>query len=927
MGPRGAPVVAYENDIMMLGGTENINTYATSGRLSRSQDGINWRRQFIAAFIGSYGAAAVYKGDYYHVGGVYLQGNNIFNIERIYKTPVDSELVSWQIAQMNAPYGPRLNAQLLVADDKLVMMGGNNGSAQTRDNDIWSTENGQSWTKINSTNHWSGREYFQAVAFDTLPSPYLQPLTAIEASVSVILHGVPVADTTTGVQVAQVTASGGFNNTDSYIYDLIQGQEYFSVDNAGALYLTAQFSDARALTAVVRADDYYNETAPDSVTTTTYIYLPYTVDGGHVTLLHDRNNSGTPLFTVQAAGGSGHYDYQPGQITPTLYSDAFALTASSQLLLNYNITQLVTVVAEITVRDVYLPTLPLLTATVSVHVFGLAASVTQYWDSVAANDSYILGSVSVLVASHSVTVFLTGDSAVTLGSDNQISVINAPAGVITALLIVDDDELITPPLTFTISVQAVSTQDEQSEEQMYIIGGERESFGGHDVLVSQDGIDWHRILNRLPFTERSGHQAVYFNDRIYVIGGREFSSGQPFLGDIWSSADGRTWRLETTAPAFGKRYGHKVAVFNNQLVLIGGHADGVDYDDVWVSEDGVNWTIMPSPGLGARYLHAAAVYNGTLVVIGGVSNSRNNYYGDIWYTSDLENWQEFTPPNAEHYPSLQWGYAAAAAVPATDNNDGGVYFVGGVNSSLFNISTYFSADAIHWHAQAHSSSPAKQTFGQFGANNGFIEMALVYANGYLHSIGGKQSFDDSSYTDTTYRARPVNCRRLTAIPDAEVYNQLYCDENEHEWQQTSSGKIGKRSPAVAVRSIPRFYIPPYQLSAFITPNTVTVKYQFTGTVTQVYHPGFDNVLYSDAHTFLTVQTDGAIVLENTLPAGLHDITVTVAKSLYRSTEVSMVLRVLESFRFDSASVVIPSERAIATITVLQASRRRRSLHI
>ena len=112
------------------------------------------------------------------------------------------------------------------------------------------------------------------------------------------------------------------------------------------------------------------------------------------------------------------------------------------------------------------------------------------------------------------------------------------------------------------------------------------------------------------------------DNKLWVIGGRH--QIVRFENDVWRSADGETldlekWDLvvdaihvddaidvdsdrkpEFVSGPFPPRQKHGFVSYNNRLWVIGGHGpghgrDGVGglrrYNDVWRSEDGVNWRL------------------------------------------------------------------------------------------------------------------------------------------------------------------------------------------------------------------------------------------------------------------------------------------------------------------------------------------------
>ncbi len=163
------------------------------------------------------------------------------------------------------------------------------------------------------------------------------------------------------------------------------------------------------------------------------------------------------------------------------------------------------------------------------------------------------------------------------------------------------------------------------------------------AIVDGTNIGEPVVANTKRFSERILHGTVFFNNRYWVIGG-----GTPVLpgapapttvhtpqSDVWSSSDGKTWRLETANAAFGPRWLHQTLVYNNAIWILGGSnvTSGLGTREVWRSQDGVNWTQvstgLPPIALGFTASLAATVFNNAMwIVIGGQSYSSTD--GIAW---------------------------------------------------------------------------------------------------------------------------------------------------------------------------------------------------------------------------------------------------------------------------------------------------------
>ncbi len=183
--------------------------------------------------------------------------------------------------------------------------------------------------------------------------------------------------------------------------------------------------------------------------------------------------------------------------------------------------------------------------------------------------------------------------------------------------------------------------------RMWIIGRSDRGRITNDVWSSTDGKKWDLELahNETPastqFTPRYGHQAVVFNGHMWLIGGRDKDYKR--LNDVWSSTDGKKWDLElahTDTPAstqFTPRYNHQAVVFNGRMWIIGGRdKDYKKLNDVW-SFDGKTktWTQElahtdnpPATQFTPRHSHQAVVFDGKMWVIGGFDGQKR--FNDVW---------------------------------------------------------------------------------------------------------------------------------------------------------------------------------------------------------------------------------------------------------------------------------------------------------
>ncbi len=264
----------------------------------------------------------------------------------------------------------------------------------------------------------------------------------------------------------------------------------------------------------------------------------------------------------------------------------------------------------------------------------------------------------------------------------------------------------------------------------WVIGGEpfgNENGGNpaNDVWSSSDGIHWSEAVTAAAFPPRADFGAVVFGGKMWVMGAvAVYNGGWTYLSDVWSSLDGVNW-TETKAQApWGYRTAFTVTAFNGQMWVIGGEdLDNNDLNDVWSSPDGVNWTKQTaSAAFPGRFYHQCLAYNGQLWVMGG-SNFFNEPLNDVWSSPDGVNWTEATA-NASWPP--RWGFTAQ--VDPISNQmvvlGGGYPPPNPVYSQhqpyiSFN-DVYHSSDGINWTASTYAAPFPGRAYGAAATDNNHI---------------------------------------------------------------------------------------------------------------------------------------------------------------------------------------------------------------
>ena len=175
------------------------------------------------------------------------------------------------------------------------------------------------------------------------------------------------------------------------------------------------------------------------------------------------------------------------------------------------------------------------------------------------------------------------------------------------------------------------------------------------IWSSSDGILWDKHVNEAPWGDRYQPALVEFNGKLWLMGGQKgVSLSTVAYNDIWSSEDGINWVREVEHAAWQGRgmIGEACVVFNGALYLIGGGILGnydsiygnpetvlIHYNDVWRSTDGINWRrILINAPWDPRFYHSVTVYNGDMYVVAG--GNGGSLKNDVWKSADGVNWEQ-----------------------------------------------------------------------------------------------------------------------------------------------------------------------------------------------------------------------------------------------------------------------------------------------
>jgi hypothetical protein len=171
------------------------------------------------------------------------------------------------------------------------------------------------------------------------------------------------------------------------------------------------------------------------------------------------------------------------------------------------------------------------------------------------------------------------------------------------------------------------------------------------TAAAQERPNWVRVTDNAGWQPRDSAGEAVFRDRLWLLGGW-FQSFEAPPRDAWSSADGKTWRLEVKEAPWKHSDLPMTLVFNDKLWLLGGWYNGrlpghSASSEVWSSSDGVNWQqVTANAGWSPRLAAGAVVFQDKMWILGG---TENYYFGDetslksdVWCSSDGKEWKQAT---------------------------------------------------------------------------------------------------------------------------------------------------------------------------------------------------------------------------------------------------------------------------------------------
>ncbi len=217
------------------------------------------------------------------------------------------------------------------------------------------------------------------------------------------------------------------------------------------------------------------------------------------------------------------------------------------------------------------------------------------------------------------------------------------------------------------------------DDAMWMVGSDPQAGCLRDVWRSTDGVNWELILDTIPnYQPRYNACLAPLSDRMMMYGGE--ACGLAWQGeglrDVWTSEDGITWTQQPDVPWHGRGMQLNTCVDDEGNAWFLGGSNDMDrrsFNEVWKTTDGTEWTLVneAAPWTG-RYWHTVAWFDSKMWLMAGMATGTE--MNDVWYSEDGIDWKELKSP-AENSP------AATRHAQSTTVYDNALWYMCGIASN------------------------------------------------------------------------------------------------------------------------------------------------------------------------------------------------------------------------------------------------------
>ncbi|MEO0081731.1 MAG: hypothetical protein ABIL25_05475 [candidate division WOR-3 bacterium] len=213
--------------------------------------------------------------------------------------------------------------------------------------------------------------------------------------------------------------------------------------------------------------------------------------------------------------------------------------------------------------------------------------------------------------------------------------------------------------------------------------------------LSSAQIAWTKAADLTGWQWRVHMGVANFDDRLWLLGGWDLSLD---YNDIWYTTDGAEWTRAVPAASWRPRWGHATVVHSGKVWIFGGayyQAGTKLLADVWYSSDCMNWIQATSAAPWGPRGHTQVVsFRDTLWLLGGwLRPDTQLYANDVWCSTDGANWTRVTE-------DAGWTRRTGHRVEVFNNR---IWVVGGY-SDRPNNDVWYSEDGRTW-TQATANAP------------------------------------------------------------------------------------------------------------------------------------------------------------------------------------------------------------------------------
>jgi len=270
-----------------------------------------------------------------------------------------------------------------------------------------------------------------------------------------------------------------------------------------------------------------------------------------------------------------------------------------------------------------------------------------------------------------------------------------------------------------------------------------------------DSLVWNEIMP-IPWEARDSQTMYEFGGKLWMTGGlnsnkSRFEDGMPsyeeavYYNDIWNTEDGINWNKITEHAQFPPIRSASIVNYKGSLYMLGGWSPVVGTKNgIWKSNDGFTWMkVASTTTFTEREGQDILEWNGRLWMFGGVDYYGRKIFNDVWYSDDAIVWTKATSsapwaPRWDHgatvYKNRLWVV-------------GGMAFGGVGYGDVWN-----TEDGVNWNRVLD--------LGPFGKRQG--QILLSYGD-VLYLVGGLDAKTNEGVGDVWYTIDGLMWSQIPAV--------------------------------------------------------------------------------------------------------------------------------------------------------------------